>query len=58
MLRIDVGLMFPLAIENLGLWVVYGVFASSPSSHFGSEKTKLPDFAGRELEDREEAAAG
>ncbi|KNC18168.1 major facilitator transporter [Arthrobacter sp. RIT-PI-e] len=42
---------FPWVSENLGLWIMYAAFTVFAVLSFVFVRTKLPEFAGRDLED-------
>ncbi len=46
-----VTLTFPWVSENLGLWIMYGAFTVFAVLSFIFVRTKLPEFAGKDLED-------
>ncbi len=52
-----VTLAFPWVSGNLGLWVMYAAFTAFAVLSFWFVKTQLTEYAGRELEDRDELAA-
>lgn len=49
-----VTLAFPWVSENLGVWIMYAVFTGFAVVSFWFVKTRLQEYAGRELEDRED----
>ena len=51
-------LAFPWVSENLGVWIMYAVFTVFAVVSFWFVKTHLEEYAGRELEDRDELVAG
>ena len=48
-----VTLSFPWVSDNFGVWIMYAIFTIFAVISFWFVKTKLPEFSGRELEDRE-----
>ena len=48
-----VTLSFPWVSDNFGVWIMYAIFTIFSVISFWFVKTKLPEFSGRELEDRE-----
>lgn len=49
-----VTLAFPWVSENLGVWIMYAVFTVFAVVSFWFVRTRLEEYAGRELEDRNE----
>lgn len=49
-----VTLAFPWVSQNLGVWIMYAVFTAFAVVSFWFVKTQLEEYAGRELEDRDE----
>jgi len=52
-----VTLTFPWVSENLGLWIMYAAFTVFAVFSFIFVRTKLPEFAGKDLEDNGELAS-
>ena len=48
-----VTLAFPWVSDSFGVWIMYAIFTIFAVLSFWFVKTKLPEFSGRELEDRE-----
>lgn len=48
-----VTLSFPWVSDNFGVWIMYAIFTIFAVISFWFVKTKLPEFSGRDLEDRE-----
>jgi SP family sugar:H+ symporter-like MFS transporter len=48
-----VTLSFPWVSDNFGVWIMYAIFTIFSVISFWFVKTKLPEFSGRALEDRE-----
>jgi SP family sugar:H+ symporter-like MFS transporter len=52
-----VTLTFPWVSENLGLWTMYAAFTVFAVLSFVFVRTRLPEFAGKDLEDNAELAS-
>ncbi|MHA7239230.1 sugar porter family MFS transporter [Arthrobacter sp. TMS1-12-1] len=52
-----VTLTFPWVSENFGLWVMYAAFTVFAVLSFVFVRTRLPEFAGKDLEDNAELAS-